>query len=181
MHYSCRSRRSAGFLKDLDAVPWKDRVHFHATEEGSRADLSRILAGYRDGFHVYICGPERYMQAVLETAARAGYPEDARHLEYFSVPEVPAYENFPFTLRLRKSVLDIRVPADRTAADVLGAQGFAVDIKCADGLCGVCQCRLVAGEVEHRDFVLSRKMRETTIILCQSRAAAPDGVIEIDL
>jgi hypothetical protein len=29
--------------------------------------------------------------------------------------------------------------------------------------------------------VLSNKQRETTIITCQSRAAEPDGVIELDL
>jgi ferredoxin len=68
-----------------------------------------------------------------------------------------------------------------TAADVLNANGFHVDIKCSDGICGVCKCGLVSGEVEHRDFVLSKKQRETSIILCQSRAKDEGGVIEIDL
>ena len=40
---------------------------------------------------------------------------------------------------------------------------------------------LLAGEVEHRDFVLSERQREDSIILCQSRAADENGVIEIDL
>jgi len=35
--------------------------------------------------------------------------------------------------------------------------------------------------VEHRDFVLSKKQRQDNIILCQSRAAQKDGVVEIDL
>jgi hypothetical protein len=35
--------------------------------------------------------------------------------------------------------------------------------------------------VEHRDFVLSNAQRETSIILCQSRAVQPGGEIEIDL
>ena len=73
------------------------------------------------------------------------------------------------------------IPADQSATDVLVAAGVAVDVKCSDGLCGVCKCRLVSGDVEHRDFVLSAKQRETAIILCQSRAKEPDGMIEIDL
>jgi len=181
MHYSFRSRATAGFLQDLDNVAWKDRVHLHCSDEGTRADLDLVLVGYDEGSHVYVCGPDRYMQSVLAAAETAGFPQEARHLEYFSVPEVPDYENFPFTLQLKKSAREVRVPADRSAADVLNEQGFAIDIKCSDGLCGVCRCGLVAGKVEHRDFVLSRKQREHTIILCQSRAAEPDGVVEIDL
>jgi hypothetical protein len=38
-----------------------------------------------------------------------------------------------------------------------------------------------SGDVEHRDFVLSKAQRADTIILCQSRAAEKDGVLEIDL
>ena len=59
--------------------------------------------------------------------------------------------------------------------------GIHVDVKCSDGLCGVCRCTVLSGEVEHRDFVLSRKQRETSMILCQSRAAQPNGTLEIDL
>jgi hypothetical protein len=40
---------------------------------------------------------------------------------------------------------------------------------------------VISGEVEHRDFVLSKAQRKTAMILCQSRAAAKGGVIEIDL
>ncbi len=181
LHYSCPSRDSAGFLDDLATVPWKDRVQLRISDEGTRADLDAILAGWRDGDHVYTCGPDRYMQAVMAAAGRAGFPEDARHLEYFSVPEVPDYVNHDFTLRLARSGRELLVPADKTATDVLQAQGIAIDVKCSDGLCGVCRCTLLKGEVEHRDFVLSASQRKTSLILCQSRATAPGGTIEIDL
>ena len=75
----------------------------------------------------------------------------------------------------------IDVSAKESAADALIANGFHVDLKCADGLCGVCQCQYSAGEVEHRDFILSNKMRQTNLILCQSRAAQKNDIIEIDL
>ncbi|MEO3480847.1 iron-sulfur cluster-binding domain-containing protein, partial [Phaeobacter sp. CAU 1743] len=150
-------------------------------QEGTRADLDQVLAGYQAGYHVYTCGPDRYMQGVLEAAERQGFPEEARHLEYFSVPEVPEYENHPFTLRLRKSGRDLHVPADKSATDVLAEAGIGVDVKCADGICGVCKCDLLSGEVEHRDFVLSKAQRKGAVILCQSRAAQKDGTIEVDL
>lgn len=180
IHYSVKNRENAGFLEDLAAMPWADKLHLHVSAEDTRADLDAILAGFEDGHHVYTCGPDRYMTSVIEAAERQGFPDEARHLEYFSVPEIPDYVNHPFTLRL-KDGRELHVSADQTATDVLAENGISVDVKCADGICGVCKCGLVAGEVEHRDFVLSKAQRQSSIILCQSRAAEADGVVEIDL
>jgi len=181
LHYCAKSKESAGYIEDLNAMPWADHVSYHFSKEGSRADLDALLADYQSGYHVYTCGPDRFMDGVIEAATRQGYPDEAQHLEYFSAPEAPEYENHAFTLKLAKSGKEIAVAPDETASDALIAAGYSVDVKCSDGICGVCQCGLVAGDVEHRDFVLSKAQREKTIILCQSRAAEADGVVEIDM
>ncbi len=179
LHYSLRRRTDAGFLDDLAAVPWADHVYLHVSDEGTRADLSQVIT-YCEGAHIYTCGPDAYMAAVIEAATQNGFPEQARHLEYFAVPEQPAYENHPFTLVLQDG-REVAVAADASASDALIAAGLHVDVKCADGLCGVCKCGVLSGEVEHRDFVLSKSQRENHMILCQSRAAAPRGIVKIDL
>ncbi|WP_417588995.1 reductive dehalogenase [Pararhodobacter oceanensis] len=181
LHYSASSRASAGFLEDLAGFPWADRVHLHFSDEGSRADLDAVLSGYEAGWHVYTCGPDRFMTSVMDAAERQGFPEEGRHLEYFSVPELPEYENHEFTVKLARSDKELTIPADKAATEVLLDNGVQIDVKCSDGICGVCKCGLLAGEVEHRDFVLSNAQRETAIILCQSRAAKPGGTIEVDL
>ena len=181
LHYSGRSKATMGYLGDLAAMPWADRVSLHITDENSRADLGVIFAEYQAGAHVYTCGAERYMSAVLEAAEAAGYPEEARHLEYFSVPEMPEYENHDFILKLAKSGRELLIPADRMATDVLAENGIHVDVKCSDGICGVCKCGLISGEVEHRDFVLSNAQRKGSVILCQSRATEAGCVVEVDL
>ncbi len=180
LHYSCSRRESAGFLNDLAAMPWAGHVVYHFSDQGSRADLGEILK-YREGAHVYTCGPDRYMSAVIEAAEAGGFPEEARHLEYFSLPEEPEYENHDFTLHLARSGRDISVPAEQAPTDALLTAGVKVDLKCSDGLCGVCKARVLAGAVEHRDYVLSKAERQNHMILCRSRAAEPGGVIEIDL
>lgn len=180
LHYSCSSRAGAGFLDDLAGVPWAANVHLHFSDEGSRADLAHLLRA-QDGAHVYTCGPESYMTAVMDTASANGFPDEARHLEYFAVPDAPEYENHDFTLRLAKSGQDVFVPAETAPTDALLAAGVHVDVKCSDGLCGVCKCTVLSGEVEHRDFVLSNKDRAGAMILCQSRAKDAGGIIEIDL
>ena len=181
LHYSGRSRAQMALLPQIAAAPWADRVTLHITDEGSRADLDAICAALPTGTHLYTCGADRYMTAVLEAATRAGLPDEAQHLEYFSVPETPDYVNHPFRLRLARSGREITVPADESAADALLAAGLHVDLKCSDGICGVCKCGVLSGVVDHRDHVLSKAQRADTMILCQSRAADPDGLIEIDL
>lgn len=181
LHYSASKSTGAGFVDDLKALPWGDKVTFHFSDQGKRADLDDILFGYQAGWHVYACGPDRYMTGVMDASERQGFPEEARHLEYFSVPELPEYENHEFTLQLTKSGRDLLIPANKSAADVLIENGYPIDLKCSDGICGVCKCGLNGGDVEHRDFVLSKAQRLGAIILCQSRAAEKGGVVEIDL
>ncbi len=181
MHYSGRSRNQMGLLDDIAGFAWADQVHLHISDEESRADLGQILSGYQPGWHVYTCGAERYMTAILAAATEAGFPENAQHLEYFAVPEQPDYVNHPFQLKLARSGQVFDIPADKSATDVLSENGVHVDVKCSDGICGVCKCGLVAGDVEHRDFVLSKAQRRGAIILCQSRAAENGGTVTIDL
>lgn len=181
LHYSGRSRASMGFVDDLAAFDWADRVRLHISDEGTRAEFREILPDYSAGAEVYVCGSAAYMATVMAAAAQAGFPEENCHLEYFSVPELPEYVNHTFTLRLARSGRELSVPPDRSATDVLLEQGVKVDVKCSDGICGVCKCRLISGEVEHRDFVLSRAQRREAVILCQSRAAREGGVVEVDL
>jgi len=181
IHYSVTTRADAAFESRLTATPWSDRATVHVSDEGSRANLGEILGEFQPGHHVYVCGPSQYMEAVMGVAVEAGFPDEAFHSEYFSVPDLPQYEDHEFTLRLDRSGRDIHVRADQSATEALGDAGIQVDLKCSDGICGVCKVGLVDGLVQHRDFVLSEKQRETSIILCQSRAQAPQGVVTIEL
>ena len=181
LHYSCKNRAVAGFLDDLANAPWRDRVVLHFSDEGTRANLDALLGAYREGWHVYTCGPDRFMTSVIETAQRHGWAEDAIHREYFSVPEQPEYENFPFTLHLAGSGKSFEIPADKSITDVLTENGVHVDLKCSDGICGVCKAKIVSGEVEHRDFVLPAREKATHIILCSSRAKQAGGELTVEL
>lgn len=180
LHYSGRTRGKMGYLDDLRHVPWADKVHIHISDEGTRADVPTLLKTYQQQAHIYTCGPDPYISSVRTAAEAAGFADEAIHQEYFSVPEQPDFVNHPFKVKLSDGrIFDI--PADKSATDVLIAHGVKVDVKCSDGICGVCKCGLVGGEVEHRDFVLSKKQRESSVILCQSRASEKYGVIEVDL
>jgi ferredoxin-NADP reductase len=181
LHYSIAGRASAGFLDDLARAPWRERVRLHVKDEGGRADLASLVPPWRQGMQLYTCGSARYMDAVFEAAHAQGFPDDALHREYFSVPEAPARPRHPFVLVLASSGRRIEVGADEEATDALARAGVAIDTKCSDGLCGVCARPYRSGEVDHRDLVLGAKERAARIVLCCSRAAEPGGEIVLDL
>ncbi len=168
-------------MNDLQQVPWAKKIDYHFSDQGTRADLDDVLAGYQDGWHVYTCGPDRFMTGVIEAAERQGFPEEARHLEYFSVPEIPDYVNHEFTVKLAKSGKEFVIPVDKSISDVLVDAGVQIDVKCSDGICGVCKCGHSGAAVEHRDWVLSKSQKATEIITCQSRAAEANATLILDL
>ena len=184
LHYSAASRASAGFIDDIEAAPWRAQLQMHFKDQGQRADLTQLVPAYAPGMHLYTCGSARYMDGAFEAATAAGWPEDALHREYFSVPEAPPRENHPFTLKLLKSGRSLQVPADRNATDVLAEAGLAVDVKCSDGLCGVCAVAYDAEQssaIDHRDHVLGSAERQRRVVLCCGRAAEAGGVIALQL
>jgi ferredoxin len=121
------------------------------------------------------------MSALLEAGSAHGWPESSLHIEYFSTPETPDYVNHDFTIKLAKSGRVFTVSADKSVAEVLIDAGVHVNMKCSDGICGVCKCGLLSGEVEHRDHVLSKAQQQTSMITCKSRARGRGGEIELDL
>jgi ferredoxin len=141
-----------------------------------------LVPDWRYGLRLYVCGGMAYMDAVFAAARARGWPDEALSREVFSVPEPPDYVNHPFTLRLRGSGRLIAVPPDRTATDALAEAGIVVQMKCSDGICGVCAARHSGGTaIEHRDYVLSAREREDRVILCCSRPVEADAVLEVDL
>jgi hypothetical protein len=171
----------------LTAAPWAARVRLHVSDEGTRAALAALpalAAAYRPGAQLYTCGGAVFMDAVFAAAAAAGWPEDACHREFFSVPEDTDRIDRPFVLRLARRGRDLPVAADRSATDVLAESGIGVDTKCSDGLCGVCATVYDADAsdpVEHRDVVLSAAERRRRVILCCARSAVDGGTLVVDL
>ncbi|QPC85353.1 2Fe-2S iron-sulfur cluster binding domain-containing protein [Mesorhizobium sp. NBSH29] len=181
LHYSIRSRASAGFVDTLESVAWREQVHLHVSAEGKRADLSAVFGLYQEGDHIYTCGSPVFMDAVFDAALAQGWPDDAMHREYFTLPEAPDWINHEFRLTLARTGKTVSVPADRSATDMLAEIGIQLDTKCSEGICGVCAVPLISGDAEHRDFVLSKKEREERVLLCCSRAALKDGELVVDL
>ncbi|MFJ3923858.1 PDR/VanB family oxidoreductase [Streptomyces sp. NPDC090022] len=177
--YGGRSRASMPFLPELAA--YGDRVGVLPQDEVGLPDLAPLAALAPDTL-VYACGPEPLMSAV--TAAVA--PGVAVHLERFAPAGSGAgggagatAEDRPFTVRLARSGRTVEVPADRTALAAIREELPATPYSCEQGFCGTCRHRVLAGEVDHRDTLLTDAERTDSMLLCVSRARGEELVIDL--
>jgi ferredoxin len=61
----------------------------------------------------------------------------------------------------------------------LNDAGIEVPCSCQQGICGTCETRVVSGEVDHRDSILSSAERAAnqTMMTCVSRAKAGSRLV----
>ncbi|MEX5717329.1 2Fe-2S iron-sulfur cluster-binding protein [Geodermatophilus maliterrae] len=73
------------------------------------------------------------------------------------------------------------VPADTSILDAVRRAGLEVPAACADGRCGACETRVLEGEPDHRDGVLTGEERAfgETMMICVSRATPPWLVLDL--
>ncbi|MFD0900630.1 2Fe-2S iron-sulfur cluster-binding protein [Actinomadura sediminis] len=65
--------------------------------------------------------------------------------------------------------------------ETLRAGGVDLPSSCEEGICGTCETRVLAGEPEHRDHVLTDDERAAgaTMMLCVSRSRTPELVLDL--
>lgn len=168
LHYCARSSR-APLIGELRTLCDQDQLTTYFSDEGSaRLDAERVFAEARPGTHVYCCGPNKLIEGVR--AATQHWPEAQIHFEVFQ-PTLD--ENFvpePFDITLASTGETLRVPANKSALEVLRAHGLPLPSSCELGVCGSCECGFRDGIVLHRDSVLSTTARQDRMMLCVSRA-----------
>ena len=182
LHYFARSRGSAAFLEVLRDLHVPMTLHF-SDEHGSAPDLGRLLAekARTSGLHLYACGPATMLDAFLNHCDALGL-ENA-HIERFAAEErqMTADSSGSFTVRLARSQRTLTVTPEKSILDTLLAAGLDVVHSCCEGICGACETRVLDGEPDHRDSVLSKAEREANdrMLICCSRAKT--GSITLDL
>jgi phthalate 4,5-dioxygenase reductase subunit len=72
----------------------------------------------------------------------------------------------------------IDVPVGTTILEAMRAKGHNVPSSCESGTCGTCRTKLISGEADHRDLVLTESERSSQIMICVSRAKTPQLVID---
>jgi ferredoxin-NADP reductase len=177
LHYSGRSRTEMAFVDELVGLP-DVRLHCDDEHGGKFPDLARIIASAPQSSHFYCCGPAP-MLAAFETAT-ATLPPAHVHVEYFAAKEEKSLEG-GYIVQLARSKRELAVPPGRTILQVLQDAGIDVLYSCEQGLCGSCETRVLEGEPDHRDCVLSDDERAAnkTMMICCSGAKSDRLVLDL--
>ena len=183
VHYCTRSRERTAFAGRIAAAPFADRVSFHL-DDGAAAqklDLAALLGTPRGDEHVYVCGPKGFMDAVLDTARAAGWPEAQLHVEFFGAEAATPAGDTAFEVQIASSGRWVPVAVGQTVVQALADVGIEVMTSCGQGVCGTCLTRLLAGEPEHRDLYLTPEEQAANdqFLPCCSRARSARLVLDI--
>jgi len=168
--YGGRTRASMPFLEEL-AKLGGDRVTVVAEDEDGLPDLDGLLTGVPEGTAVYCCGPEGLLAAVEERVPSV-------RLERFA-PRASGDGNRAFEVELRRSDRTLTVAADSTVLAAVRAELPGTAYSCEQGFCGTCQQRVLKGEVEHRDELLTDAERADSMLICVSRSRSERLVLDM--
>ena len=170
LHYCGRARERMAFLDRL-ARDHGDHLTLHISGEDTRADLAALVSQRPEGGVIHACGPDAMILALEALTADA--LDGTLHVEHFTTDADAAQgHGDPFTVDLADSGLTLTVGADQSLLQALRAAGVDVPSDCEEGLCGTCECSVLAGDPDHRDRVLTRAERDAgdRIVTCCSRA-----------
>jgi vanillate O-demethylase ferredoxin subunit len=181
LHYCARAAAEVAFADQLSEHP-RVTLHLDDGPDAQKLDLRRDLGPAAPDTAVYVCGPDGFMNYVLGTAGELSWPPGALHKERFA-PSAAAAGVGPgegFTVRLASSGAEYHIPPGESILDVLLRNGVDAPSSCQQGICGECVVRVLAGEPDHRDDVLTDDERARGLFTtCSSRALGPS--IELDL
>ena len=182
LHYCSRSEGRTAFRERLAHAPFADRVRFHFDDgPASQAlDLAGILGKPRPRVHLYTCGPQGFMDAVLSSARGSGWAQEQLHYEFFKAEPAPS-AGTGFEVLIASSGRVIRIEPDQTVVAALAAHGIEVPTSCEQGVCGTCMTGVLDGEPEHRDLYLSPQEQASNdqFLPCCSRAKSARLVLDL--
>jgi len=174
LHYCGRSIARMALVDELLGSPYARSVHLHVDDAPSgRFDVGRVLSRQPAHAHLYVCGPQGFMDHVLGSARAAGWTDDRLHHECFQPAAAASGSgDRPFELWAVRSGQRIVVRADESALQALRRSGIQIASSCEQGVCGSCLIPVVAGLVDHRDSFLTaqEKAAHAEFLPCCSRA-----------
>jgi ferredoxin-NADP reductase len=180
--YFARSRQSAAFIPELEALGVAVHWHFD-DEQGGPPDLKTLLAERptKADTHYYACGPAVMLDRFEQCSAELGYANT--HIERFSALEVAVAVDArqSYTVELRRSGKTFEVTPQTSLHARLIEIRADVPFSCEEGICGSCETRVLEGTPDHRDSVLSAAERAANkvMMVCVSGCKSERLVLEL--
>ncbi|MBN8476328.1 PDR/VanB family oxidoreductase [Sulfuritalea sp.] len=183
LHYCGRNASRMAFTDLLRCARYSDHVKYYYDDgvPEQRLNLSKVLAFPSPDTHLYVCGPQGFIEAVKSSAQVHGWLASNVHYEYFGATAVAGAADKAFSLHLNSNGSFVLVAPGQTAIAALATAGITVPASCEQGVCGTCLTRVLEGEPDHRDHYLTpaEQKENRQFLPCVSRAKS--DVLKVDL
>lgn len=180
LYYCVRSRQDAVFLQDLNTLGNALTCLFD-DERGGPPDLLPLLAAHPPDTHFYCCGPGPMLDAFGLACRRLGITRV--HVERFSAssrpPGSPPAKGYDVVLA--RSCRRLHHDGEGSLLDFLLRSGVTIPNGCHQGVCGSCATRVVSGDVDHRDGILSDHERQHASLMLPCVSGCRGTQLELDI
>lgn len=181
LHYCGASPESCAFVDELKNGELAEFTTFHFKSEGAshREFFQTAIQDIDAASHIYTCGPNGFMDWVINLAHTQNFPEEQVHKEYFQVEVETGGDAFEVVAQRSGKI--ILVNSEETILAALAREGIEIEMSCEQGVCGTCMCDVIEGEPDHRDvyFTDEEKADNEQILVCCSRSKSPRLVLDI--
>lgn len=164
LHYAVRSAEDTPFKERLE--PWGEKVIIYDKSKGQRMDVKHIVKTLTWNSHLYVCGPNRLMEATKEAVQDSDLSANDVHYEAFAAD----ISGDPFEAEVtNKNGKVLQVGEEETLLEVLRREFGDSPSSCEVGNCGTCKIKVNSGRVDHRGTALSSEDQEDSMLTCVSR------------
>lgn len=182
LHYCARAPSRAAFLDELKTAPFADQVRLHFDDDPeTRLDLDQALCDPTPHGRLYVCGPNGFMDFVVQGAGARGWSPEHIHQEHFAGAAILEGQDRAFDLVITSTGQTLTVGPDQTAAQALEAAGIFVPLSCEQGVCGTCLTGVLTGQPDHRDLFQTEEEKASNLMFtpCCSRAKTPTLTLDL--
>jgi ferredoxin-NADP reductase len=176
--YGGRRRASMAFLAEL--TRYGDNVRIMPENECGLLPLPELMRHADPRGAIYCCGPEPLIAAVESSARDCGLAEP-RIERFTNAAAARNVDDTGFDVELAKSGRTIRVGSGQSVLEALEDNDVWPAASCREGVCGTCETAVFAGDIDHRDSVLSNAEKKAgrSMMICVSRARSAKLVLDL--
>ncbi len=164
-----RARVERGFIIQIEGFDWNCPQHI--TPRYTEEYIQQLIEPLEE--------ENRALKAALGEAKKQNIDSKKNRYERFNA-EV-ADNAKPVTIKLQRSELQVEVGSDQSLLDAMLDAGIAVPFSCKTGKCKSCAVKVLEGEAEHKDSVLSETEKTQHKLMCPCVSRAKSEHLTLDI
>ena len=169
------------YIDRINVLPGT-RCYLSQESQSGRLNIREYLAGKPTTMPIYVCGPQRFIDEVTDSAKDLGWDDKPINREYFSFDNSHnEKEAKAFDVEIKSTSQIIHIPADKTILNTLEDHGIFLPVACEEGVCGTCVTKVLEGQVDHRDVFFNDEERASGELItpCCSRAKSSKLILDL--